>query len=87
MRSQKDFDLTNYNSYNIKSKCKRAYFPETIEDIVELYHASKAYILIGSGHNLILSKPYYDSDFIIFNGNFDSIKVDNLYLYLRYCSF
>lgn len=78
MRSQKDFDLTNYNSYNIKSKCKRAYFPETIEDIVELYHASKAYILIGSGHNLILSKPYYDSDFIIFNGNFDSIKVDNL---------
>ena len=75
MRQKKNFDLKNYNSYKIESKCKLAYFPENEYDIIKLYSVKKDYILIGSGHNLILSKTYYDSDFIIFNGNFEGIDV------------
>ncbi|TXE18868.1 UDP-N-acetylmuramate dehydrogenase [Psychroserpens burtonensis] len=76
MRVYKDFDLTNYNSYRLKSKCKTAYFPENEEDVVELYKSKKTFILLGSGHNLILSETYYDACFLIFNGNFDTIEVN-----------
>lgn len=76
MRVNKNFDLTNYNSYRLKSKCKVAYFPESEDDIVALYKSNRSFILLGSGHNLILSKAYYDEDFIIFNGNFNKVDVD-----------
>lgn len=73
---KKNFDLTDYNSYRIKSKCRAAYFPESESDLVELYQSDKNYVLLGSGHNIILSKDYYDADFIIFNGNYNAIEVD-----------
>jgi len=76
MKVYDNFNLTEYNSYRIKSKCKKAYFPETEDDIIKLFSLKQDYILLGSGHNLILSKAYYDTDFIIFNGNFDSIEVE-----------
>lgn len=73
MRVYKDFDLTNYNSYRLKSKCKTAYFPESEEDVVALYKLNKSFTLIGGGHNIILSKANYDEDFLIFNGNFNEV--------------
>lgn len=76
MRVYKNFDLTNYNSYRLKSKCKVAYFPESEDDILALYKSNRSFIMLGSGHNLILSKDYYYEDFIIFNGNFNKVDVD-----------
>ncbi|WP_418637612.1 UDP-N-acetylmuramate dehydrogenase [Winogradskyella sp.] len=74
MKVLTDFDLTNYNSYRIKAKCKRAYFPETEEDVISFYKKEEPFVLLGSGHNVILSKDYYDTNFLVFNGNFqDSI--------------
>ncbi|WP_026463366.1 UDP-N-acetylmuramate dehydrogenase [Adhaeribacter aquaticus] len=74
MKVFKNFDLTNYNSYKIKAICARAFFPDTEEDIREIYQGkTNNLILIGSGHNIILSKEYYEEDFIIFSGNFESI--------------
>jgi UDP-N-acetylmuramate dehydrogenase len=72
----RDFDLTDYNSYKVKSYCRTAFFPECELDIVDLYKSNKDYIVLGSGNNVILSKSYYDSDFIIFNGNFNEVKVN-----------
>lgn len=71
-----DFDLSLYNSYRIKSICKQAFFPESEQDIKTLYNNKQDYILLGSGHNIIFSKSYYDNDFIIFNGNFNTLKLD-----------
>lgn len=76
MKVHHNFALTDYNAYKIESLCKKAYFPESEEDIVLLYSAKQNYVLLGSGHNIILSKPYYDTDFIIFNGNFNGVEVD-----------
>lgn len=77
MRTYSNFDLTNYNSYKLKSKCRSAFFPDNEDDIIELYKSKQDFILLGSGHNLILSKKYYDADFVIFNGNFNFIEVDD----------
>jgi UDP-N-acetylmuramate dehydrogenase len=76
MIAYKDFDLTNYNAYRVKAICKNAFFPENEAELKALYTKKQDYVLLGSGHNIICSKPYYDADFIIFNGNFNTLKVD-----------
>lgn len=79
MRVHANFDLTEYNSYKVKARCSKAWFFETEEEIIRYYsnNVDVEKILIGSGHNIILSKDYYDEDFIVFNGNFDNISIDN----------
>ncbi|MDN3668120.1 UDP-N-acetylmuramate dehydrogenase [Echinicola jeungdonensis] len=77
MKVFEEFELTNYNSYKIHSKCKRAYFPDSEEDIIDLFSRSQDYVLLGSGHNVILSNSYYEREFIIFNGNFSQIGLND----------
>lgn len=72
----KDFDLTNYNSYRVKSKCKQAFLPNTEEEVISIYKNNQPIVLLGSGHNIILSKTYYDESFVIFNGNFSKVLID-----------
>ena len=76
MKIKYNFNLKDYNSYQIESVCKRAYFPDNENDILELYKDKKDYILLGGGYNIIFSKEYYENDFIIFNGNFNTLKID-----------
>lgn len=76
MKVLSNFDLTNYNSYRIKATCKNACFPENENDIVSFYNENDSYILLGSGHNVILSKEYYDTNFLIFNGNYNKSKIN-----------
>ena len=76
MKIEYNFNLKDYNSYQIESVCKRAYFPDNENDILDLYKAKKDFILLGGGYNIIFSKEYYDTDFIIFNGNFNTLKID-----------
>lgn len=76
MRVYKNFDLTEYNAYRLKSVCKMAYFPDSEADIIELYKNERNFVLLGSGHNIILSKAYYDQAFLILNGNFNAIEVN-----------
>jgi UDP-N-acetylmuramate dehydrogenase len=79
MKIFQNFDLTQYNSYRVKTHCNRAIFLETEDDVVNYYIINKQVdkVLIGSGHNIILSKDYYDKDFVIFNGNYNSIIVND----------
>jgi UDP-N-acetylmuramate dehydrogenase len=77
MKVFQNFNLELYNSYKIKSSCKTAYFPQNEYDVIELFTKLDKYHLIGSGHNIILSKEYYDEPFIIFNGNFKLCKITN----------
>lgn len=77
MKVYTNFDLTNYNSYRIQASCKTAYFPECEEDIIWFCRKRVPFVLLGSGHNVILSKPHYDNDFLIFNGNFNDVMVEN----------
>lgn len=73
MRIYNNFELTDYNSYNIKAHCRTAYFPENENDIISFFTENKDFILLGSGHNIIFSKEYYDKSVLIFNGNYNAI--------------
>lgn len=75
MRVYKNFDLTNYNSYRIKAYCDKAFFPENEEDILLFFAENKEFILLGSGHNIILSKEFYQKPILIFNGNYNAIDL------------
>jgi len=76
MRTFANFDLTNYNSYRLKAVCRTAYFPESDEDIATLFgKGSNKKILIGAGYNVILSKAYYDEDFVLFSGNYNNMQL------------
>lgn len=70
-------DLTPYNSYRLKAICRKAYFPESEADIQEIFTGSGAIkkIILGSGHNVILSKSSYEDEFVIFSGNFERVEV------------
>ncbi len=72
-----DFDLTNFNSYRISARCRQAYFPMTEEDVIRFYKKKEPFVLLGSGHNVILSKSFYDINFLIFNGNFNQTNISN----------
>ncbi len=77
MRILENFDLTEYNAYKIKAICKKAFFPEKEEDLVKIYNETSNInkIIIGNGNNILMSKKYYESYFIIFNGNFEKYKI------------
>lgn len=52
-----------------------AYFPESENDVLDFYKSNIPFVLLGSGHNVILSKEHYDQNFLIFNGNFKNVKI------------
>lgn len=70
-----NFNLKNFNSYKINSVCKKAFFPENENDIITFFKTEKHFIVIGSGHNIILSKEYYDFSFLILDHNFGRITI------------
>lgn len=77
MKTYSNFDLTEYNSYRLKAKCKNVFLPETELDVISLYKSKEDFVLLGNGNNVILSKSYYDKNFVIFNGNFNTIEVSH----------
>lgn len=81
MKEYKNFDLTNYNAYQLKAVCVKAWFPENETDLLEIYQQNnKQLFVLGNGNNIILSKNYYNEEFIILNGCFDNIFVNGMIL-------
>jgi UDP-N-acetylmuramate dehydrogenase len=81
MKHYKNFDLTKFNSYNLKATCANAYFPEDEPDIEFLFKEKlrNKKIILGNGNNIIFSKEWYDEDFIIFNSTYNKIFIkDNI---------
>ena len=74
-----NFNLTDYNAYRIDAVSAKAWFPENETDLLEIFrqNKNKRLIILGNGNNIILSKEYYEDEFIILNGCFDKITVNN----------
>lgn len=74
-----NFNLKEYNAYRINAACSKVWFPETETDLLEIFNQNKnkRLIILGNGNNIILSKEYYEEEFIIFNGCFDKVIVNN----------
>jgi UDP-N-acetylmuramate dehydrogenase len=73
---EKNFDLTEYNSYKIKSYCRKAYFPQSSLELQKVIKEidDSPIVILGNGNNIILSKDFYEECFIIFNGNLNNIS-------------
>lgn len=78
MKIISNLDLTTYNSYRVRAKCKRAFFPDSESDVVKIFseYRDTKKIILGSGYNVIFSKEYYEEDFVIFSGNFQNVKFE-----------
>jgi UDP-N-acetylmuramate dehydrogenase len=78
MKILDNFNLEDHNSYRIRAICKRAFFPDTEEDFLTIFRQlnRKDIILLGGGYNVILSKEFYDENFVILNGNFSGVTVE-----------
>lgn len=76
MRTEINFKLGKYNSYRLNACCAKAFFPETENDLVQIYQENQdtTKIIVGNGNNIILSSEWYDEYFIIFNGNFNKAE-------------
>jgi len=79
IKFEQQFNLKNYNAYRVESICSKAWFPENETDLLEIFsqNKNKKLIILGNGNNIILSKEYYEEEFIILNGCFDKINVNN----------
>ncbi len=77
MKSESNFSLKSYNAYCLAAICAKAWFPESGNDLLQIYsqETNKRFFILGNGNNIILSKDYYEEEFIIFNGCFDKITV------------
>jgi len=71
-----NFDLTEFNSYKIKSKVILAIFPQNKQEISEALMSYQDSIIIGGGNNIILSKSIYEKPMIFIRDNFSTYKVD-----------
>ena len=76
MKEYKDFELISF-TYAVQAKCRKALFPETVNEVVSAIQNNQDFILLGGGNNIILSKEWYENTFIIFNGNFDKISIED----------
>ena len=79
MKFIKEFNLKKYNAYRVNAVCSKAWFPEKEEDFTFLCsnNTDSKRIIIGNGNNIILSKEYYEEEFIILNGCFDKIEIED----------
>lgn len=79
VKFEQQFNLKNYNAYRVESICSKAWFPENETDLLEIFsqNKNKRLIILGNGNNIILSKDYYEEEFIILNGCFDKVTVNN----------
>lgn len=78
MRIVNDLDLTQYNSYRLKSIAKNAFFPETIDDLKKIIDNYDNLVILGGGNNTIFSKEYYaNENFVFIRGNFSGISLIN----------
>lgn len=79
VKFEQQFNLQSYNAYRVESICSKAWFPENETDLLEIFNQNKnkRFIILGNGNNIILSKDYYEEEFIILNGCFDKVTVNN----------
>lgn len=73
-----DYDLTVHNSYRVRAVGARVFFPESPQDIADVFSdTARSKVILGGGYNVILSKPYYSEiDFVIFGQPYAACSVD-----------
>lgn len=77
MQVKSNLDLTDYNSYRIKSVAKTVFFPEDEGEILELKRNYPNATILGGGNNIILAQEYYENEFIIIQDNYSKVEIQD----------
>lgn len=76
MIQKEDLDLTAYNSYRVHSVVSKAFFPETEEELINIFTQYPDAIVIGGGCNVIFERERYEHDvFVFIRENFSKIEL------------
>lgn len=78
IKFEEKFNIKEYNAYRINAICAKVWFPTNETELTTIYkenRGKKKIFIIGNGNNIILSKEYYEEEFIILNGCFDTIEI------------
>lgn len=76
MKIYRNFNLKLFNSYRLDASCSVAYFPDNEDEILNAFNIKGRKIIIGNGNNIILSKEWYDEEFIILNDCFNRYRIN-----------
>jgi UDP-N-acetylmuramate dehydrogenase len=78
MKIEHNQSLNDYNSYRLNAVCKRAFYPETEGDFISIFqnYPNSKKIILGGGYNVILSKQFYEEDFILIGESYSKINVE-----------
>lgn len=82
----KNCSLKQYNTLKIEAKANLMVLPINIKGIQEIYqkYKDKKIIIIGRGSNILLSKDYYDEDYVFINFKLmDNIEYKNNKIYIE----
>ena len=77
------YSLKNYNTYNINSYAKYVYFPNSVEQIIEICKKHEQIQVIGNGSNIILAQKYYFKRAFIIQTNYNHIFFNNNLMYAQ----
>lgn len=76
MIQKEDLDLTAYNSYRVHSVVSKSFFPETEEELINIFTQYPDAIVIGGGCNVIFERERYEHDvFVFIRENFSKIEL------------
>lgn len=76
MEVLKNVSIKPYTSMKVGGNVKEIFFPEDIDDILDVLNKCKDVIVIGNCSNLIIPDGYYDKSFMILRDNFSKIRKD-----------
>lgn len=69
------FSLKPYNTYHIESFVQHVYFPQSVDEIIEIYKRHTQVVVLGNGSNIILTQSMYDDvAFIVIKDQFKKIS-------------
>lgn len=79
MEHRREQSLKDYTSFKVGGKAKDFYIPFTVEEVQELvqelYRASRPYLILGNGSNLLVSDEGVEEAVILLRDNLSSCNI------------
>lgn len=79
-----NYSLKKHNTLRINAIAKYVFFPLNNEGLKEIYqnYSSKKIVILGNGSNILLSKDYYDEDYVFISFKFmNDIELFDSYIF------
>lgn len=76
MEILKNVSIKPYTSMKVGGEVRSIYFPESIDDILEVLNIEKDVYVVGNLSNLLIPDGFLDKSFMILRDNFNNIKID-----------